>query len=65
LRQAQCWLRDADRDTLLLWLSERGQELQDQLAVELLREELREDWSPAERPFADPADWAAFIVTGR
>lgn len=64
LRQAQCWLRDADRDTLLRWLSERGPQLQGQLAVELLHEELREDWDPADRPFADPVDWAAFVVTG-
>ncbi|HET6353461.1 CHAT domain-containing protein [Streptomyces sp.] len=74
LRDAQAWLRRSTRDQLLAWLDDAYRRLRlpggeqelarPRLAVELLREELREDWAAGDRPFADPGHWAAFTLSG-
>jgi CHAT domain-containing protein len=60
LKTAQCWLRDVTKDELLDWLKplnlspERQQEVERELKLSL-----------NERPFSQPAYWAAFCAIGQ
>ena len=65
LRTAQLWLRDASAETLRAYVTQAFIEKRVSSAdAAWLRDQVLGPYPPNTRPFADPAFWANFTVTG-
>lgn len=61
LQEAQRWLRNATNDEIAVWLRSAGPNNNGYQALA----EIRRDKPASDRPYANPAYWAAFIYLGR